>query len=237
MRQGDCMRALTQGFEGLRYHQVTIGAEVFDDPKGRRRFKYRCDCGVEKTTFLQHIKARRPKSCGCQTHAILSEVRTIHGMEGSVEYTAWKHMKARCTLRTRADWPHYGGRGISFDARWLKFQNFFLDMGLRPDGMSLDRIDVNGDYCKENCRWATASQQANNKRDNHRITAFGQTLTAAEWAAKIGIRSDTLRRRILRWKMTPEQALSPRDLRLKGHRIHSAMCKLPSGKRVAVYSL
>ena len=230
----------SKDIEGLRFHHVTIGKEapIHWMPSGqtRRKFFYKCDCGNVGTTFLHHIKRQRPKSCGCQNKNLIGAAQRTHGMADTVEFTAWKHMKARCLLKTRNDYHNYGGRGISFCARWLKFENFFEDMGKRPCGMSLDRIDVNGDYCKENCRWATPRQQANNTRTNHWVTAQGRTQTTAMWAHELGMKPDTLRHR-LRKGMTPERAVSCRNLRHKGVTVYAEMIRVPSGKRVARYSL
>jgi hypothetical protein len=109
-------------------------------------------------------------------------------------------MKARCYRKQSKDYKDYGGRGIKVCDRWLGdsgFENFFEDMGRRPSSdHSLDRIDVNGNYCLENCRWATISEQANNKRNNRNITYKGKTQNITQWGLEVGISETTLRYRL-----------------------------------------
>lgn len=97
-------------------------------------------------------------------------------------YRSWRAMRSRCLNPKHAAYPYYGGRGITIDPRWDDFANFLADMGERPDGMTLDRKESSGNYCKNNCRWATKEEQQNNTRFNRMITAFGETKTASEWA-------------------------------------------------------
>jgi len=115
-----------------------------------------------------------------------------------IEYCAWRGMRKRCRNPNNADWARYGGRGISICERWDSFANFFADMGLKPSPKhSLDRINPNGNYEPENCRWATAMEQANNRADkNKKFTLDGITLTQSEWARRIGITRHSLRDRL-----------------------------------------
>jgi len=110
-----------------------------------------------------------------------------HGMSGTPEYQAWIDIKHRCFNPNHKRYSDYGGRGISMCDRWLNFENFLADMGSRPTAKhSLDRINNNGDYSLENCRWATKAEQANNRRSNRLITIEDVTLTIAQWAKKMG---------------------------------------------------
>lgn len=136
------------------------------------------------------------------------EVYCKHGMEGTKTYNCWVMMKQRCKNPKCQFYPDYGGRGISYCEEWEKFENFYKDMGDKPKGYSLDRIDVNGNYYKENCRWATNSQQANNKRTSRKITYGKKTMTISEWASSLKINPQTLRSRFDRGGWSVEEALT-----------------------------
>ena len=116
-------------------------------------------------------------------------------------------MHRRCSEPTNPRYPTYGARGIYVCARWQNFKAFLADMGPCPDGHSLDRIDNNGNYDPANCRWATDEQQRNNKRSNRRITIDGRTQTLAQWIRERGLKFCTVRNRLYRKRLTPEEAL------------------------------
>lgn len=126
----------------------------------------RCDCGMEKWILRKYFSKHGPKTCGCASEKAIAKflekygVKERHGMTNTRVHGVWKDMKWRCNSSKE----NYGGRGISYHESWEVFENFYNDMGDCPDGYSIDRIDVNGDYTKENCRWANLEAQSRNKR-------------------------------------------------------------------------
>lgn len=107
-------------------------------------------------------------------------------------WVTWDQMCSRCLKDTYKDYHRYGGRGITVDPDWLDFCNFLRDMGVRPEGKTLDRIDNNLGYCKSNCRWATPKEQANNRRSNKLIEYQGETKTVSQWADHLGVNRHAL---------------------------------------------
>jgi len=141
----------------------------------------------------------RPKKVGWQ--------RT-HGRSHTAAYQLYRGMIERCRNPKAPNYHNYGGRGIRVCARWEKFEHFLADMGERPPGHTLDRIDNDGDYSKENCRWATNRVQHNNKRTNHPLTFNGRTQTIADWARELGISYYTLNSRVTIRGWSADKALS-----------------------------
>lgn len=145
------------------------------------RALYRCICGTEKELAMSNVSSGATKSCGClgretrlarmaQNREAFDKGNTRHGMYGTGTHRSWAAMIQRCTNPKRNNYAYYGGRGIGFDPRWASFDEFFADMGERPEGMTLERLDNDADYGPGNCEWATMKQQSNNRRP--RGTAF-----------------------------------------------------------------
>lgn len=132
---------------------------------------FKCDCGKEKIIKVWNVKTGHTKSCGCLDikQRILNLNQFKHGMCETRAYASWSKMKQRCLNKNATRYKDWGGRGIKVCSEWLNFKNFFADMGERPKNKSLDRVDNDGNYCKNNCRYATSKEQNNNKRNNHLI--------------------------------------------------------------------
>lgn len=139
-----------------------------------------------------------------------------HGFGNTPTYRSWAGMIQRCTNFSDPRYKDYGGRGILVCNRWRSFQNFFKDMGNRPEGTTLDRIDNNGNYEPENCRWATPKEQSRNTSFNHLITHNGKTQSLVSWADETGINQRTLYARISRLGWSIEKALTVPTAKKRG---------------------
>lgn len=128
-------------------------------------------------------------------------------MVDSRTYRSWANMKARCKNPRYDNFSRYGGRGITFCSKWAYFKGFVSDMGVRPDGTTLDRIDNDGNYEPNNCRWATRKEQARNRRSNRWVELDGVNKTLYEWADELGLNRTTVTQRINAYGWTPERAL------------------------------
>jgi hypothetical protein len=124
--------------------------------------------------------------------------RRNHGYSNTSTYRIWSNMRSRCEKLKDASYEHYGGRGIKVCQRWSSFSNFVLDMGVRPDGMTLERINNSGNYEPSNCKWASMQENSNNTRRNRILAHKGRQQTMAQWARELGINYDTFKSKIER---------------------------------------
>ena len=123
-------------------------------------------------------------------------------------YTSWHNMKSRCDHKTSGNYSRYGAVGVTYSSDWSNYDQFLEDMGERPEGMTLDRIDSSKGYSKDNCRWATPAQQQANRKNCMHLTYNGVTQTAAEWSRSIGLTKAAVWQRIVKYGWTVEQALT-----------------------------
>lgn len=191
---------------GQRYGRllVTERAPNKSETDTNARWKCLCDCGRETVQYGQDLKKGKVISCGCWNE----EKRFKHGLADTPVHRVWIGMRSRCNNPKTREYANYGGRGIKVCERWDSFENFVADMGIRPEGYSIDRINNDGNYEPSNCRWATTTQQLNNRRVNRVLELNGERKTIGEWSAKLGIGWHTIRSRVDRYGWTIEKALT-----------------------------
>lgn len=183
---------------GQRFGRLLILSEVRKSP-GHAHFTCQCDCGRITMGRDDHIRHGRKRSCGCLNEE-LKKARVKHGgvLGNPQEYRVWCGLRSRCLNSSNPAFSRYGGRGIKVCERWNDFANFLADMGPRPPGKSLDRINNDGDYEPRNCRWATAKEQSRNRRSNVVLEFRGERMIVSEWAERIGCTNEALFHRIAR---------------------------------------
>lgn len=182
-------------------------------PNGRQKrlAKFKCECGKEFITTLSPIKRGIIKSCGCYNTKRRSETHTKHGLYKHPLYAQWRDMKDRCNNSNLIWYYRYGGRGIKVCEEWsssvLSFYNWAMDNNWKR-GLSIDRIDNDGNYEPSNCRWSTASQQARNTRRNVIIEYKGKKFCLADLCNQFNLNYSTIHNRINRLGWTIERAVT-----------------------------
>lgn len=169
---------------GQRFGRLTVAAYLYTRAK-RAYWLTLCDCWRTKVASGASLQGKKVSSCGCFR-------ASLGGLSGTPTYISWRSMLGRCYKPSPINKASYFDRGIKVCKRWHDYRKFLRDMGDRPLGKTLDRIDVNGNYCKRNCRWATQTEQMNNTRVNRRITVDGETHTQTEWERIKGISIGTI---------------------------------------------
>jgi hypothetical protein len=172
---------------GRRFGKL-VATERAPNCGGRTQWRCKCDCGQYTVVRTQNLISGNTVSCGCRRAEANRDTRTTHGMRQSLEYAVWHKMLDRCRRPKHPYYDRYGGRGIKVCERWVRFENFYADMGPRPSPKhSLDRVDNDGDYEPENCRWATQKQQVRNRSNTRKLVFRGQTRSMGAWAEMVGI--------------------------------------------------
>jgi len=183
---------------GQKFNRLTVIGVAENSKAGKSRWVCRCDCGNTSIVTGSDLKNGHIRSCGCLKDEINSTIHTVHGMTQDPIHACWNNMKQRCQNPKASGYPLYGGRGIRVCDEWQDFQTFYgwaVSHGYE-EGLTIERIDVNGNYCPENCTWIPKSEQNNNTRQNHYLTYDGRTMPLNQWAREIGITSASLRYRI-----------------------------------------
>lgn len=192
---------------GEKFGKLTVVS--FVDKKGTRTYwNCVCECGGKRIVSNDHLKRGDVTDCGCYRRHISYNKK--HGMSDKPIYTIWLLMKERCFNYKRREYKDYGGRGIKVCSEWLdatKFIEWALNNGY-TEGLTIDRIDNNGNYEPNNCRWVDRETQANNKRNNRLITYKGETKTITQWAKEHGLTYYIVKKRIDNYGWTFEKAIT-----------------------------
>ncbi len=191
MQKVEGMACNVKDITGRRYGRLVAIRWVSARPT---RWLCRCDCGTEKVICSELLAVGNTNSCGCLRTELLRSRHTTHGLTKTKTYRIWSAMKRRCSNPNCKDYQRYGARGIKVCDRWARFEKFLEDMGMRPDGLSLDRIDNHGDYEPANCRWATVSEQNWNRNQDAVAWAFGIRMHISDWAVNCGIKEKAILR-------------------------------------------
>lgn len=169
-----------------------------------------CKCGNKCVVSTTNLKNGHSSSCGCLRKENIRQRATFHGLSFTPLYYIWGAMMQRCTNPRCKAYQHYGARGIKICEDWRNFKSFYnwaIPAGYR-EGLSIERIDVNGDYCPQNCKWIYRAEQQKNKRNNHLITHEGKTQTISQWAEEYNIPYARLYARITKYNWSIEKALN-----------------------------
>jgi hypothetical protein len=207
-----------RNFTGEKIGRLTVIQRVPDE-RGRILWECKCDCGNTSYVTSDNLSTRHTKSCGCLLRERSLEANVTHGGTHSRLYRLWAGMKRRCYNTNDISYPNYGGRGITVCEEWHDFSNFRkwanesgYDESAPRELFSLDRIDVNENYCSDNCRWVTIDDQKRNKRNTVYIEYKNQRHTAKEWSIKLDIPYKRIMDRIYKG-FSPDKVLNRGDLR------------------------
>jgi len=194
---------------GQKFGRLTVIKDVGRNKSHKVLWLCKCECGNTKIINGNSLKNGSTISCGCYQKERAKETQTTHGMEGTRIYRIWKNIKVRCLYPKAINYKWYGGRGIKICDKWLKFEGFYEDMYLTyKEGLSIDRINSDGNYCKENCKWSTKIEQANNQSNNFIITYNGYTDTLMNMCKKYKLEYKLVETRLNKLHWSIEKAFT-----------------------------
>ena len=186
---------------GQKFGRLTIISlhHISNIPKSREFYLCKCDCGNETVVEKWNLKTKHTTSCGCFAKDLKSKIKSIHGLSKHKIYGIWVGMKNRCYNKNEPVYYRYGGRDIIVCDEWkndfMAFYNWSMANGYQ-EGLTIDRINNNGNYEPSNCRWITRKEQCRNRSTNKIFSYNGKSYCVMEWAKKIGIKYHTLLHRL-----------------------------------------
>jgi hypothetical protein len=184
---------------GNKYGRLTVIEELIERTKGGKiLWNCQCECGSFINVTSCDLKRSHTVSCGCHKSQSITERSVKHNLSNTDTFNIWCTLLQRCNNPNNRLYKYYGGRGITVCEKWTTFEGFYEDMGKRPKGLSIDRIDNNKGYFKENCRWATIEQQSNNRRTNISFEYNGENRNIREWENTMGFRKGLITNRLKR---------------------------------------
>ena len=180
---------------GMKFNMLTAIEKL-----ERKYWLFQCDCGIKKKIVDYSVTSGHTKSCGCLFKKTIKKLKETHKLSKTLEYSSWCSIKERCYNKNSKHYCNYGGRGILMSDEWFNSpEQFIKDMGLKPSKeYSIERIDNNGNYCKENCKWATRKEQQNNRRVTIKVYYNNEIKSLIDWCEDLNINYKMVESRIRR---------------------------------------
>lgn len=174
---------------GKKFGRLTVIERSGADANGQAMWRCKCECGNESSVKGGHLRRGHTRSCGCLENEARIASHTTHGKRHTRLYRIWSSMKDRCSNPNSRAYKWYGAKGVSVCREWIDFETFraWAEANGYADNLTIDRIDSNGNYCPDNCRWITNTDQQSNRSNNRHLTYGGETRTIKGWAEKFGI--------------------------------------------------
>ena len=195
---------------GKKYGRLVVIEYAYRNPRGKSMWKCKCDCGNTKVVLGTHLTSGHTTSCGCYNEEVIKGRNTTHGMSNTRLYNIWRVMLKRCNYENATNYEHYGAKGIRVCKEWYDFETFrkWAMSHNYSDKLTIDRVDNNGDYSPENCRWVDMKTQLRNTTRNKLITFRGETHCMKDWSDILGINYRTLQQRINTYGWSIEKAIT-----------------------------
>lgn len=200
-----------ENLKGKKFNKLQVIERVIKENNKQTYWKCICECGNTTIVTSAHLKNGHTKSCGCLQKEVVKNMMTTHNLTHTKLFKVWRGMKDRTLNKNDKHYKNYGNRGIKICNEWLEDFKCFYDWALNngyKEGLTIDRINVNGNYEPNNCRWITWKEQQNNRTNNHYITYKGETHTMKQWSELLGIKYTTLSMRLNKYNWSVGKAFN-----------------------------